>query len=104
MRERSPTPQATTRRQFLGAAPKPTGGHIASLLVQAWPEKTAVLDRHLQRIPGVDTHGGAAGKLIVTVEAENDGQLMELIGAIEAADGVIAASLVYHQMEEAEND
>lgn len=93
----------TTRRQFLGVEPA-ARQHIASLIVQAWPDRLAHLQPLLNRIPGVETHGSdAAGKLVVTVEAESDAHLVELIGAIEAAEGVITASLVYHQLEEADH-
>ena len=92
-----------TRRKILGVDSQPTTAHIASLLVQAWPAMTTGVERHLNRIPGIETHARGRGKLVVTVEAATDAQLVDLVGAIEAADGVIAASLVYHELEEADH-
>jgi len=100
MSEPKQAPEHPSRRAFMNPRPKPAQAHIASLLVQTWPDKTAAISGHLKRIPGIDTHGDADGKLIVTVEAENDDQLVQLVGAIEAADGVVCASLVYHQIED----
>ncbi len=103
MFEPTKIPATPSRRTLLGARSKSAGAHIASLLVQAWPDKIDAIGRHLRHIPGIDTHGVAAGKLIVTVEAESDAQLVQLVGAIEAADGVVAASLVYHQLEDTDH-
>lgn len=90
----------TSRRAFLRGAAVTPKRHIASLVVQVWPAKVSALRSHLGKVPGIDIHGAKDGKLIVTVDALGDGQLMDLIGAVEAADGVVAASLVYHQLED----
>ncbi|MBC8240031.1 MAG: chaperone NapD, partial [Alphaproteobacteria bacterium] len=49
------------------------GGHIASLMVQARPQHMAQLTPLLTAIPGVEVHGSNdQGRMIVTVEADND--------------------------------
>jgi len=74
--------------------------HVASLLVQAWPERIAGLIPVLNGIAGVEVHDNdERGRVIVTVEAANDAGLIGAITNIERTDGVINASLVYHQVD-----
>ncbi len=97
---------ARSRRDFIkGRACRETA-HIASLLVQAWPEQLDEVERLLTGLPGVESHGAAGtGKLIVTIETENDGALVDAINRIERTEGVITVSLVYHHMDqEADNE
>ena len=90
-----------TRREFLGGRSETPDEHIASILVQARPEALPTVEAELARLPGVESHGSnGAGKLILTVETKNDAELMERITRIETAEGVVAASLVYHHAEE----
>ena len=91
---------ARSRRDFIkGRAGRETA-HIASLLVQAWPEQLDEVERLLTGLPGVESHGAAGtGKLIVTVETENDAALVDAINRIERTEGVITASLVYHHLK-----
>lgn len=90
-----------TRREFIGGRAETPDEHIASILVQARPERLPAVEAALTRLPGVESHGSnGAGKLILTVETRSDAELMERITRIETAEGVVAASLVYHQVEE----
>ncbi|MBT4042497.1 MAG: chaperone NapD [Rhodospirillaceae bacterium] len=77
------------------------GGHVASLMVQARPLHMASLAPVLATIPGVEVHGSNdQGRMIVTVEADNDGHFMEIMARIEGTENVVMASLVYHQIED----
>jgi len=90
-----------SRRDFIKGRAGGRNHHIASVLVQAWPEKLRDVESELTGIAGVESHGSdGTGKLIVTVETADDAGLVDAMGRIEAADGVIIASLVYHHMEE----
>lgn len=90
-----------TRREFIGGRAKTPDEHLASILVQARPEILPAVEAALTRLPGVESHGSSgAGKLILTVETQNDAELMDRIRRIETAEGVIAASLVYHHIGE----
>ena len=92
-----------SRRDFIRGRVNPA--HVASLLVQAWPDRLAEIEDELNAIPGVETHGAAgAGKLIVTVDVDGDQALVDAVSSIEATEGVITASLVYHQMDDVEGD
>lgn len=54
-------------------------------------------------LPGAEVHASdGAGKLVVTLEAVNEAEMSKRIDAIRALDGVFAASLVYHQVEDAD--
>jgi len=101
MRDDQMSATVRSRRDFLtGRSAKPDG-HIASVLVQAWPEKIPLVEAELTGLSGVESHGSnGAGKLIITVETRSDAELLGTINRIETADGVIAVSLVYHHAEE----
>ncbi len=100
MREKLSTIERT-RRDFLQGRALTTEMHIASLLVQARPERLAAVEAVLLDLPGVESHGSnGAGKLIVTVETYSDAELVDTINRIETSKDVIVASLVYHQTEE----
>ena len=91
-----------TRREFFGGQARRPTEHIASILVQARPEVLPRVEMELTRLPGVESHGSnGQGKLILTLETRSDAELMERITRIETADGVVSASLVFHQVEEA---
>ena len=97
---------ARSRRDFIKGRVGREPAHIASLLVQAWPEQLDEVEGFLSGLPGVESHGAVGtGKLIVTIETENDGALVDTINRIERTEGVITASLVYHHMDqEADNE
>ena len=94
-----------SRRDFLTGRSDREPDHIASLVVQAWPERMPQVEAELASLPGVETHGSnGAGKLIVTVESRSDAAMIETITLIETAQGVVTASLVYHHAEELSDD
>jgi len=90
-----------TRRDILKGHITDKTRHIASVLVQGWPDRISAIESELTRIPGVESHGSNdTGKLILTLEAENDAGLVETMSRIEKSQGVVTASLVYHHTEE----
>ncbi len=94
-----------TRRDFLKGRAGKRQSHIASVLVQAWPDRLADVEDRLAHLDGVESHGRTgAGKLIVTVETETDAGLVNAMNRIQTADGVITASLVYHHLEEIDDE
>ena len=94
-----------SRRNFLRGRSGERQDHIASILVQGWPERLPQLEAELTRMPGVESHGSnGAGKLILTVETGSDAELIATINRIETSQGVIAASLIYHHAEEMGDD
>ncbi len=77
--------------------------HVSSLIVHGAPELLPAISAAVAVLPGAEIHASdAAGKLIVTLETDSDSEISERIEAIRALDGVFAASLVYHQVEDAD--
>ncbi len=94
-------PHTPSRRDLLKARVVRPAPQIASLMVQVRPEHIPALTPELNAIDGIEVHGSSGnGRMIVTIEAENDQQLLDLISTIEQWDHVITASLVYHQIED----
>jgi len=94
-----------SRRDVIKARFSRESDHIASLLVQAWPERIPALIPRLESLTGIEVHQkDEKGQLIVTVEAGSDRKLLNAISDIEQTVGVITVSLVYHQIEGGENE
>ena len=92
-----------SRRGFMTARIAKGTDHIVSLLVQVRPERIDAVTAAMTGREGVEVHGSdPLGKIIVTVESGSDRRLLDTVTWIEATPGVIAAPLVYHQVEETE--
>jgi nitrate reductase NapD len=77
--------------------------HISSLVVHTRPDRVQGVVESIGRIQGADIHGGQdTGKLIVTLETETESQVVERVNAIQLLDGVLAATLVFHHFEPAQ--
>jgi len=101
MREDKMSVISRTRRDILKGSLTSKNHHIASVLVQGWPEKMPIIEAELTALSGVESHGSnQSGKLILTLEAENDAGLVETMDHIQMTEGVVNVSLVYHHMEE----
>ncbi len=101
MREDKMSVISRTRRDILKGCIASKNHHIASVLVQGWPDKMSAIESELTALAGVESHGSSeTGKLIVTLEAESDAGLVETMDLIQMAVGVVNVSLVYHHMEE----
>ncbi len=74
--------------------------HIASLLVQALPEGRSATEAAILSFNGAEiAHSEADGRLIVTLEASSEADILQTITDIQLLAGVVSASLVYHQTE-----
>lgn len=74
--------------------------NISSIIVcPASGEAEAVRARLLAR-PGIEIHAvGDDGRMIVTVETEREGAMIDAFEAINKTEGVLSASMVFHQAE-----
>ena len=80
----------------------PPGGEIASILVQARPERLDDIEASILALPGCEIHGrDARGKLIVVVDAPDAGSLGTTMTTISQLPHVHAASLVFHAIDAA---
>ena len=80
----------------------PPGGEIASILVQARPDRLAELEADITALPGCEIHGrDPRGKLVVVVEAPDANSLGSMLNDIQSMPHVYSAALVFHAIETA---
>ena len=78
----------------------PPGAEIASIVVQARPERLAELEAEITALPGCEIHGrDPRGKLVVVTEAPDSGSLGTLLNTIQSLPNVYSAALVFHAIE-----
>jgi nitrate reductase NapD len=76
--------------------------HVSSLVVHSRPDCAAAIASTIGTMPGMEVHGGVAeGKLVVTLETASEGEIVERLNTVQLLDGVLAATLVFHQFETA---
>ncbi|MDP1703834.1 MAG: chaperone NapD [Sulfurimicrobium sp.] len=74
--------------------------HISGVLVHALPEHAAQVQEQLAAIPGVEVHNSdVVGKLIVTLEEEDEQATVDTFGLLSELPDVLAATMVYHHFE-----
>jgi nitrate reductase NapD len=74
--------------------------NISSVIVIPHPDHIEVVRASLADIPGVEVQAvSPEGKMIVTLEAEGDAETTRTYEFISQLDGVLSASMVYHQKE-----
>jgi len=74
--------------------------NISSLLIHAQPERAEQVRAQLEQLPGIEVHAiTAEGRLIVTVENGDDGDMTRAFEQLGAIPGVHATTLVYHHSE-----
>ena len=75
--------------------------NISGVLVRSYPEHIQSVSDELAQIDGVEVHGSNDdGRMVVTIEQENAGQLSDMLVRMQDLPGVLSTSMVYHQFEE----
>ena len=70
--------------------------NLCSLVVHTQPQALEQVRAGLEALPGVEVHGGSdAGKLIVTLEADDEAFTNTLM-QINQLEGVLNAVMAYH--------
>ena len=78
----------------------PPGGEIASILVQARPERLAEVETAIVSLAGCEIHGrDPRGKLVVVVDSPDSGSLGTTLNNIALLPDVYSASLVFHALD-----
>ena len=78
----------------------PPGGEIASILVQARPERLAEVETDILALDGCEIFGrDTRGKLVVVVDAPDAGTLGTTLNTIALLPHVYSASLVFHAID-----
>lgn len=74
--------------------------HISGVIVHARPERAAQVHERLAAIDGVEVHSSdVEGKLIVTLEKEDEKTTVDTFGLLNELPDVLAATMVYHHFE-----
>ncbi len=74
--------------------------HITSVLIRTMPQALPRIVADVSTMAGVEVHSqDAGGKLIITLETASLGGVTECVDQIGRLEGVINATLVYHQVE-----
>jgi periplasmic nitrate reductase NapD len=82
--------------------PAPPGGEIASILVQARPDRLADVESDILKLTGCEISGrDARGKLIVVADLPDAGALGTTLNTIALLPHVYSASLVFHAADAA---
>lgn len=90
----------TGRALTLDPVVAPPGGEIASILVQARPERLDEVEVAVLALPGCEIHGrDPRGKLVVVVEALDAGALGSTLNTIALLPHVHSACLVFHAID-----
>ena len=80
----------------------PPGGEIASILVQARPERLADVEAAIVALKGCEVYGrDPRGKLVVVVDSPDAGALGTTLNTIALLPDVFTASLVFHAIDAA---
>jgi periplasmic nitrate reductase NapD len=70
---------------------------IASILVQARPEKLDAVARAIEALPGTQIYSrDPKGKLVVVIEARDVGSIGTTLNTISSLPHVLTAALVFH--------
>jgi nitrate reductase NapD len=75
----------------------PPGGEIASILVQARPERLDGVAAAILALAGCEIHGrDPKGKLVVVIDVADAGAIGSTLNTIALLPNVYSASLVFH--------
>jgi periplasmic nitrate reductase NapD len=78
----------------------PPGGEIASILVQAKPERLVEVEAAIAALAGCEIHGrDPKGKLVVVIDALDSGVIGTTLNVIASLPHVYSASLVFHAVD-----
>ena len=78
----------------------PPGGEIASILVQARPERLVAVETAIVALAGCEIYGrDPKGKLVVVIDAVDAGALGSMLNTIALLPDVYTASLVFHAID-----
>ena len=75
--------------------------NISGVLVKAYPEHIATIEKSLITMEGVEVHGSNDdGRIVVIVEQDSANKVSDTLVQIQDVHGVLSASMIYHQFED----
>lgn len=73
---------------------------ISGLVVHVPPQRIGEMSQRLEAMEGVEVHTTTEdGKLVVTVDIEDEHKAADTLMDLQKADGVLSASLIYNHFE-----
>lgn len=77
---------------------------ICGIMIHARPDKRDCIENILSQAEGVEVHANTdEGKLVVTVESEDDLYVADTIFGFKDMDGVLTASMIYQYRDDVDN-
>lgn len=74
--------------------------NISSAIVYARPGTDSTVRQQLLQVPGVEVHAASEdGKIIATIEAENDRAAMEIYESVARLPDVLNVAMIFQQTE-----
>ena len=74
--------------------------NISSVIVIPRPERVQFVVESMNAVEGVEVAAvSPEGKIIITIETEGDRATVQTYEQISVMEGVMSASMVYHQLE-----
>lgn len=73
--------------------------HISSAVVVTFPDRCAEVVARLRTLPDTEVHYVENGKIVLVLEGESTGEIGGRLAAIGLMDGVLAANLVFEQID-----
>ena len=74
--------------------------NISSAVVYAKQGQVHIVRAGLLQVPGVEVHAETDdGKMVVSIESDNDRSAVDTYGAIERIEGVLSVAMIFQQTE-----
>ena len=74
--------------------------NISSALLHAHPTNATAVQARLTALAGVEVHGiSPEGKILVTIECNDDDSTLATYTRISQLEGVLATAMIYNQSE-----
>lgn len=75
--------------------------NICGILVHTQPQGFDAVRERLLSVEGVEVHGMSdEGRVVVTLEEDNEDTMAESLLTIQRLEGVLSASMIYHHNED----
>lgn len=81
------------------SVPEQESINLVSMVMMTRPERLTGFKELIASVDGAEIHvASAEGKLVVTVEADDQRSLLQRIEVLQNLDGLVSSNLVYHQV------
>lgn len=77
--------------------------HISSAVISVLPARCHAVAQAIATMPGTEIHYQTDSKIVIVIEASNNGAVAERLTDIAALHGVLSANLVFEQIDRPED-